>query len=341
MPRKTSAWKQWLQYLAVQCLSTAVTCWGPRVNLALAAVAGRVFFRASRTHRDRALANIAASFPHWKADRVEAVAEASFVHFLQLMAEIYFVPRLVHPHNYLAKALYDPDDEGFALLNQRKPVLLITGHLGNWEAMGFFLAVGGHRVRAVARPLDNAMLNRWLLRVRERRGLSIIEKWNDPLVQIVEALDRQEAVAFIADQNAGDGGLFVPFFGRLASTHKSVGLLAVQLNVPVICGYARRVNDSLDYHLATVEIIRPEDWACHRSPQYYVTARYMRAIESMVRSHPAQYLWMHRRWKSRPRHEREGRPMPETLRANLEELPWIDSAALERLTLPSPHTSAG
>ncbi len=338
MPRKTSAWNQWLQYLAVQCFSASVTCWGAPANLAMAAAAGRAFYRFGHTHRRRARAHLQASFPSWEPARVEAVAESSFVHFAQLLAEVYFMPRLVHPHNCWAKTVYDPDDDGLRWLTTREPALLITGHLGNWEALGFFLAVGGQPLRAVARPLDNPFLNRWLLRMRERRGLGIIEKWSDPVGQIVEALDRQEAVGFIADQNAGDGGVFVPFFGRLASTHKTIGLLAVRLQLPVICGFARRVNAALDYHIATADIIRPADWADHPAPQYYVTARYMRAIESMVRSHPTQYLWMHRRWKSRPRHEREGRAMPDALRRNLESLPWMDDAGLRQLEAPVPVT---
>jgi len=334
MPSKHSAFNDWMQYLAVQCLSTSVTCWGPPVNLALTAAVGRSFYRFGRAHRERATTHLADSFPDWSAGQVDRVAKASFVHFAQLMAEIYFLPRLVHAHNCVQKSVYDPADEGLRLLNLRQPALLVTGHLGNWEALGFFLAVGGQRVRAVARPLDNPFLNRWLLRVRERRGLGIIEKWDDPVGQIVTALQRQEAVGFIADQNAGDGGVFVPFFGRLASTHKSIGLLAVHLELPVICGFARRVNDALDYHMATTDVIQPEDWADHPNPQYYVTARYMRAIESMVRAHPTQYLWMHRRWKSRPRHERQGRPMPLALRQNLESLPWMDETAMRQLVQP-------
>ncbi|MHC4216844.1 MAG: lysophospholipid acyltransferase family protein, partial [Planctomycetota bacterium] len=145
------------------------------------------------------------------------------------------------------------------------------------------------------------------------------------------------AVGFIADQNGGDRGVFVPFFGRLASTPKTVGILTMHMNLPVLCGYARRIeNYRLKYEIAPVEIIRPEDWADRSDPLYYITARYVYAIEQMVRRHPELYLWMHRRWKSRPRFEREGKAMPASLEAKLRELPWVDETLISELKNPLP-----
>ena len=77
--------------------------------------------------------------------------------------------------------------------------------------------------------------------------------------------------------------------------------------------------------MGTTDIIRPEDWADQPDPLYYITARYSRALEQMVREVPEQYLWIHRRWKSRPRHERRGRPVPPRLRAKIHALPWLDA----------------
>ena len=124
------------------------------------------------------------------------------------------------------------------------------------------------------------------------------------------------------------------FFGRLASSYKSIGLLALREEVPIVCGYAHRVGPGFHYELGVADVIRPDDWQDRHDPLYYVTARYARAIEAMVRLRPEQYLWMHRRWKSRPRHERQGKPMPKALRQNLEALPWMDQAQMDRLLNP-------
>jgi len=142
-------------------------------------------------------------------------------------------------------------------------------------------------------------------------------------------------LGFIADQNAGDKGMFVPFFGRLASSYKSIGLLAIRQEVPVVCGYAHRIGPGFYYELGVADVIQPGDWQDRHDPLYYVTARYARAIETMVRKKPEQYLWMHRRWKSRPRHERQGKQMPAALRRTLEDLPWMDQAQMDRLRHPA------
>jgi KDO2-lipid IV(A) lauroyltransferase len=220
-------------------------------------------------------------------------------------------------------------------LLRSEPTIFITGHCGNWELLGYALAVIGFPLYALARPLDNPQLNRWVLGIREARGMRIITKWGaTPILQ--EVLRSGGRVAFIADQNAGDQGLFVPFFGRLASSYKSIGLLAMRYEVPIVCGFAPRLAGRFEYELTTTDVIRPDDWADRPDPLYYITARYNRAMEMMIRRAPEQYLWVHRRWKSRPRHERLGRPMPGRLIAKLESLPWLTPREIDRLVHRCP-----
>jgi KDO2-lipid IV(A) lauroyltransferase len=151
---------------------------------------------------------------------------------------------------------------------------------------------------------------------------------------MMEVLREGGALGIIADQNAGDRGMFVPFFGKLASTYKSVGLLAMRQKVPIICGYAHRVGYDCQYEMGVEDIIEPDQWQNQPDPLFYITARYMRAIEMMVRKAPKQYLWMHRRWKSRPPHEHQGKPMGDSLRRNLESLPWMTPELMKRLEEP-------
>src|SRR5262249_46506392 len=157
------------------------------------------------------------------------------------------------------------------------------------------IAVMGFPMNALARPLDNRLINRWLLGVREARGLRILTKWGaTPILQ--QILETGGRLGFIADQNAGDQGLFVPFFGRLASSYKSIGLLAMRYNVPIMVGAANRIGPNFEYQLLTGDIITPDDWARRDDPLFYITARYNRAIETLIRAAPEQYLWVHRRW---------------------------------------------
>jgi KDO2-lipid IV(A) lauroyltransferase len=222
-----------------------------------------------------------------------------------------------------------------------RPVLLVTGHCGNWEVLGYAVAMLGLPMHALYRPLDMAPLDRWVRRTRERRGLRLVDKFG-AAQRLPKLVADHKLVAFIADQNAGDRGLFVPFFDRLASAYKTIGVLALRYNAAVVCGHAQRIErgpgddvggraHALRYRVDVVDAIGPEDWSDQPDPLFYITARYRRAIEMMVRRAPEQYLWMHRYWKSRPRHERTGGAFPDRLREKLASLPWMEDGALGRL----------
>jgi KDO2-lipid IV(A) lauroyltransferase len=140
------------------------------------------------------------------------------------------------------------------------------------------------------------------MNVREKQGQRIVGK-KGATTEVVEVLDRGGAVGFIADQNAGSKGIFVDFFGRKASTYKSIGLLAMQYNVPVVIGYARRLDGRFKFSLGVQDVIYPADWQDQDDPLRYITQRYTSGIEQSVRADPGQYLWIHRRWKTRPKGE--------------------------------------
>ena len=299
MARQISPVALWSQYLAARLGAAALTTFDVQTNLHTAAALGRLVYRYDRRHRERTEANLRAAFPELRGRAFDHLTVETFEHLVQLVVEVCHAPRLIHRDSWPQRIDVGAMSETLDLLNRGRPVLLVTGHLGNWEILGYLMAVLGYRVDAIARPLDNRLINDWLLGIRQRRGMRIITKWQ-ATDQMLDVLRAGGALGFIADQNAGDKGLFVPFFGRLASTYKSIGLLALSQNVPIICGFARRVTDGYRYEVGTGDIIYPEDWAGQPDPLYYVTARYTRAIEGMIRACPTQYLWMHRRWKSRP-----------------------------------------
>ena len=184
----------------------------------------------------------------------------------------------------------------------RRGIIMLTGHYGNWEVLGYALATLGFETTSIARPLDNPYVNDYLLGVREKQGQRIIAK-KGATGEVTDVLSKGGIVGFIADQNAGPKGIFVDFFGRKASTYKSIGLLAMEYETPIVVGYARRVDDRFRFQMGVQDIIWPGDWQAQADPLRYITQRYTRAIEDFVRADPGQYLWVHRRWKTRPKGE--------------------------------------
>ncbi|MHC4832316.1 MAG: lysophospholipid acyltransferase family protein [Planctomycetota bacterium] len=330
----------WLQYLGLRSVGGLVSSFGSAANLETAASVGSAYFRLSQRHRRRAMLNIAAAFPELDEDRVRDLAEASVRSLMSMfLLDSLVMTRKITPTGWASHVrLGDLGDTIETLLSDR-PCLLVTAHLGNFELLGYTLSMLGLPITALARPLDNPMLNEWILRMRTRHGLEIITKFG-ATERVVDAVARGGKVAFIADQNAGEDGIFVPFFDRLASSYKSIALLAVRERLPIVAGFACRIADDFDYEIRCLDRLDPEAWADHPDPIFYVSAWYTHAIERMVRSAPEQYWWLHRRWRSRPRFEREGRPMPARLIGKLESLPWMTPESLERIRRHTEDRSA-
>jgi KDO2-lipid IV(A) lauroyltransferase len=292
-----------LQYVGLRLVSMWMHCWPIELNYAAARVLGNFMYVVDKRHRDRAMGNLRRSFPEMPDREIRLLARRSMQQLIMLFIEVLFTTRLVRIDTIAQIMDLANFDEVLRMLIKRdRGLIMLTGHYGNWEVLGYALATLGFDTTSVARPLDNPYVNHYLLGVRERMGQRIITK-KGATDEVTTILEQKGVVGFIADQNAGPKGVFVDFFGRKASTYKSIALLAMQYEVPVVIGYAQRLDDRFRFRMATQDIIRPEDWRDQPEPMRYITQRYSKAIEDFVRKDPGQYLWVHRRWKSRPKGE--------------------------------------
>lgn len=339
MPKRRNPIKDWSQYLLARMAGFALSVGNINANLRIMETVGRFGYWFDKRRRERVHDNLSHAFPDWPQAQREELAMRSFQHFMKLVVELAVTPRVMHADTWTRHVQFRDMGESLKWLNAGNPAIVLTGHVGNWEMLGYTNALMGYPVDALARPIDNPLVNQWVLDVREQRGLKIITKF-DATDRMLNVITSGGQLGFVADQNAGKKGIFVPFFNRMASTYKSIGLLAISQDVPIMCGFARRVGHDFHYEISTVDFIHPHEWKEQPDPLFYVTARYSRAIEMMVRRSPEQYLWMHRRWKTRPRWEQNGKPMPASMQAKIESLPWMDQKTMDRLkasNVPQPH----
>ena len=292
----------WSTYIAARWASMMLGLFPVNSNLHTARAFGSLLWTFDKKHRARAMENLAASFPEFDEPRLAVIGRRSIQHFCELAMDVIFSTRIINIHTYHKYVHLNKLAEGLDILLSGRGAIMLTGHYGNWEILGYSLATLGFKSYAIARPIDNPHFDSWLLDVREKRGQIILSK-RGVTTTAQQVLANNGVLSIIADQDAGRKGMFVPFFGRLASTYKSIGLLAIQYRVPVIIGYARRRGDEFEFDMGITDIIYPEDWDNQPDELYYITARYTRAIETFIREDPTQYLWIHRRWKTRPRHE--------------------------------------
>ena len=296
----------YLVYVLVRIVDAIVQIIGPDCALYHARRLGRLWWAADRKHRQIALTNLANSFPEWTEARRQAVGRASFESLVCFAVDVLLTPRRITPtgwQRHVRLAGFKPVLE--LLLTPNQPVIMLTAHYGNFEIIGYTFATLGFATVSVARPVDNAYLNDFILGVRERHGQEILYK-RGATGSMQDVLSTGGVLCFIADQNAGQKGEFVQFFGRPASTYKSIGLLAIQYNAPIVVGCARRQGRGFHYEIGLQEIIYPAQWQGQPDELHWITQRFSDAIESFVRHTPEEYWWLHRRWKSRPPGEKPG-----------------------------------
>jgi KDO2-lipid IV(A) lauroyltransferase len=276
----------------IQTLSYSIACQAAKLLAWL-------LYHVDKRHRKVADENLRHAFPDFDANQRDQRVRAVYLHFCTLLIEIIHIPRRLHPTNwrrYLdltgGRKLVD------ALLSGR-PLLLVTGHFGNWEMGGYVLGLLGFTTHAIARELDNKYLDDFLRSFRERTGQKVLAKRGD-FNHMQELLADNGIIATLADQDAGAKGQFVDFFNRPASTHRAVALMALEFKVPMVVIGTPKVGEPMRHAIVIEDVIYPEEYESRPDAVKAITQRFTSALERLVRGHPDQYFWVHRRWKHQP-----------------------------------------
>jgi len=303
MAKPRNKYVDWLIYLAARLFGMFVNIFDFPVNYRFACLVGDLLYVFDRKHRNIALQHLRLSFPDWPEGTVRQVARQSLRSLVATGLEFVLTPRQVTPPSWRRHTILTNQAENIRLLTERKgAIVYVAGHFGNWERVGYTMAILGFDGFAVARPLDNAYLNEYVKAVRQKKGLTIIDK-KGASAHMDEILSSRRYVSFIADQDAGSRGMFVDFFGRPASTNKAPALVAMRYEAPVVVGYGRRLGRGRGFEIGIERIIHPSEWADKDDPARWITQEYTKAMEDVARRDPGQYLWAHRRWKHRPKDE--------------------------------------
>ncbi len=300
--KKPNIIRDWIAYVALRLVVLVLYMFDVETNLKTACFLGRLLWRFYHRGRKRAIDNLKASFPEKSERWINETGKRSFEHIVMLTIDIVFTPRLVKKYNWRKYSSFKNVEKTKWLMIEEKGLLMLTGHYGNFEINGYLMALFGFNIYSIARPLDNRFINKYLYDVRRRVGQKIIDK-KGATKMMSQILSEGATLGFIADQDAGRKGVFVDFFGRKASTYKSIGLLAITQNLPIAIGGARRVGNRFFFELSINRIIFPHEWADKDDPLKWVTQEHTKALEEFIREDPTQYWWLHRRWKHRPKDE--------------------------------------
>jgi KDO2-lipid IV(A) lauroyltransferase len=300
--KKRRLWLDYLAYLAVRSVVAFAQMLSIEQSYALAQFLGWVIYKVDSRHRQVGIDNLTQAFgDQFTETERDQIVRGVYRHFCMMLMEILHSPRKLHLENWRGSI----ELAGLApvmdhLITGSRPLIVLTGHYGNWELAGYLFGMFGVPTVAVARTLDNPYLERYLRAFRERTGQSLIPKTGG-FDQMVEVLQNNRALTFLADQDAGQRGLFVDFFGQPASTHKAIALLAIEHQAPVAVGVARRIGPGFRYEIRCEDVIDPAELSGTADDVRILTQRFTSALERLIRQDPTQYLWLHRRWKHQPR----------------------------------------
>ena len=296
--KRRSVVADYLVYFAVRLFVCVLQALTYSAACAVARFLAWAAHHIDKRHRLVAQDNLAKAFPGKYSDaEIDRLVRAVYRHFCTVLIEIVHIPRRLQPHHWKRHVcLHHPERFIDAMLSGR-PLLMVTGHLGNWELGSYIIGLVGFRTYAIARPLDNPFLDDYLRGFRERTGQKLLAKHGD-FEKMQQILESGGILGTLADQDAGQRGLFVEFFGRPASTHKAVALLAIEHRVPMLV--AGTIKRGEMYHVVPGELILPEVYERSSDAVRMMTQRFTADLEQVIRMAPEQYFWVHRRWKHQP-----------------------------------------
>jgi KDO2-lipid IV(A) lauroyltransferase len=301
MAKSRSIVADYAVYLALRIFVCVIQALPQAMGRTFAAALAWLVYTIDKRHRRVAVENLRHAFPDRNSEaEIDLLVRRVFRHFCTLAIEIIHLPRCFHANNWRR---YVQLPQGDILLDQilsGRSIMFVTGHFGNWELGGFILGALGFRTYAIARTLDNPFVDYFLrVKFREKTGQQILSKDGD-YGRIQQVLASGGALATLADQDAGQRGLFVDFFNRPASTHKAVALLSLEHQVPLVVIGTAKVAEPFHYAVLVEDVILPEEYAGQPDAVRKITQRFTSALERLARRYPEQYFWLHNRWKHQP-----------------------------------------
>jgi KDO2-lipid IV(A) lauroyltransferase len=294
--------RKWIEFAAVWLILKGLRVLPRSVGRGLAAGVVGLLFAVLPKLRKTAEFNLRLAFPEWDAARRAEVLRGMVRNLGWMAAEFARLPQYTD-ENIDQVVVLDGHENFLAGQRRGKGVIYLTGHIGAWELSSFAHALYGFPLHYTARPLDNPRVDELVNRYRCLSGNRPIFK-NESARALLKILRDAGTVGILADQNTmPEEGVFVDFFGKSACTTTGIARVALHTDAAVVPGYAWWDAAIGKYRLRfelAVELVRTGD---AEKDVLTNTQNFAKVIEGIIRKHPEQWVWVHARWKTRPKGE--------------------------------------
>ena len=298
-------WLQYIEYIPLRFILTLTKILPYGLSCKIGRMLGIIIYFLIPSLKKTAFKtlNIAFSTTHKKED-ITKIAKNCFKNLGQTIFEFIQLPKL-KKNDKIYKYVEFGDSLNVIeeLLSRGKGIIVLAGHIGNWEMMTAATSLKGYPINIIVRLLDNPLLDRYVESFREMFGTKIIPKQQATKYGF-KKIKNKEILAFVIDQNWAVGGIFVPFFNKLAATVTGPALFAyIMKDTPVMAAYSYRNEFGKQQIIfEEIEVIKSDD----RDEFIKLNmTKFTKHFEDVIKKRPEQWLWLHPRWKKRPDDEIE------------------------------------
>ena len=295
--RRRHSRAQRVEYALARSLESAVSVLPERAADNFGATIGRRIHDLG-IRRDTVDENLRIAFPEASDDWIEKTRLAAYEHLGREAAAMLRLSKL-DEKAVIERTIPIGWDDVMEALSLGRGLILVTGHYGNWEIAAAAVAARNVPIGAIVRRQGNRLVDERLQQLRRNLGVETIYQGQAP-TRVPRLLRSNGVVGIVGDQDARRSGIFVPFFGRPASTHRGPALFALRLGAPVFSCIARRLPGSEVGYEVRGERVEFERTGDLDHDVRALTSELALRLEKEIRMAPEQYFWFHKRWKTQP-----------------------------------------
>ncbi|MHB1546702.1 MAG: lysophospholipid acyltransferase family protein [bacterium] len=307
------------EFILVYCFYAFLNILPTELSLKIGRMLGIIFYKIDKKHRKHTLNNLRIAFPSKKDKELNDISIKFYKNLGMIFVEIF---RLGKYNTGNIDDFVESNFEEIKNLYGKQGILLLTAHFGNWELLAKTFGLKGYKGNVLARPLDNPYIEKILYKLRTGGGNKVIYNRENAVKNIISALNENEIVGFLPDENASKRiGVFVDFFGVKACTMPGMANIAAKMKLPVIPAFIVRINDETESNSAGgIENDRKRGgYARHKliieppldikytgdrkTDTTNILKKFNEKIEDIIKQYPEQWFWIHNRWKTRPDNE--------------------------------------
>jgi KDO2-lipid IV(A) lauroyltransferase len=250
-----------------------------------------------RLRRKVAIDNLSRAFPEKSNREITDIYRRCWKHFLQVGVEMARIPIL--NEREIKKRMDSSQGKLIKeILGRGKGAIVVSAHFGNWEWMGTAMTRAGYDITFIVTSQSNQYVDEWVDKMRSKGGIKTVNR-KDAVKATLKLLKNNEVVAIMCDQDAGRAGVFTKFFGQPASTPRGPALFHLKTEAPIVFSSSMRGKDGR-YYVVFEEMVFDELTGNRDTDELMIMQKISDRLEQEIRAFPDQWLWLHRRWKTKP-----------------------------------------